>query len=199
MSLAPVLSALLALLVLGERLSGLQWLGVFVAVGGIATVILDRDRRHEDGESRRLYGRGLLLGLGAATGQAVGLVLAKMGLRGEFSALSGNLMRMAAAVLVMWGATFVFGKAGGTFRLLLSRRGSLLPIAGGSLTGPFLGVWLSLVAIQRTRVGIASTIMALPPVILLPVGYFLFKDPIGWRAVSGTLAAVAGISMLFLG
>ncbi len=57
---------------------------------------------------------------------------------------------------------------------------------------------LSLVAVQRTEVGIASTLMALPPVILLPVGYFVFKERFGWQAILGTLVAMAGVGLLFL-
>jgi len=68
----------------------------------------------------------------------------------------------------------------------------------GALAGPFLGVWLSLVAIQHTSVGIASTLMSLPPIFLLPVGMIIFKERIGWRAVVGTVLAISGVAVLFL-
>ena len=71
-------------------------------------------------------------------------------------------------------------------------------IFGGALTGPFLGVTFSLLAIQHTQIGIASTLMALPPVILLPVGYFVFKERFGWQAILGTLVAIVGVGLLFL-
>jgi drug/metabolite transporter (DMT)-like permease len=54
------------------------------------------------------------------------------------------------------------------------------------------------VAIQLTEVGIASTLMALPPVFLLPIGYFIFKERFGWQAVAGTFVAVAGVALLFV-
>jgi hypothetical protein len=31
--------------------------------------------------------------------------------------------------------------------------------------------------------------MALPPVIILPIGYFAFKEKIGWQATLGTILA----------
>ena len=50
----------------------------------------------------------------------------------------------------------------------------------------------------HTNVGIASTLVALPPVILLPIGYFVFKERFGWGAVVGTLIAIAGVALIFL-
>jgi len=54
-----------------------------------------------------------------------------------------------------------------------------------------------LFAIQNTNIGIASTIIALPPIFLLPVSYFIFKEKISWQAVAGTLTAITGVGLLF--
>jgi drug/metabolite transporter (DMT)-like permease len=40
--------------------------------------------------------------------------------------------------------------------------------------------------------------MALPPVIVLPISYFVFKEKVGWQAVLGTVPAIAGVAVLFL-
>jgi drug/metabolite transporter (DMT)-like permease len=68
----------------------------------------------------------------------------------------------------------------------------------GALVGPVLGVSASLLAIQHAEVGVASTLMALPPVFLLPMSYFFFKERFGWRTVAGTFVAIAGVALLFL-
>jgi drug/metabolite transporter (DMT)-like permease len=199
MSLAPILSALLAWLFLGERLSILQLVAIFITVFGIAWVVQDRNgQTAAEGTERGLALSGLLLGVGAAAGQAIGLVLAKEGLVGDFSALSGTFMRMLAAATVLWAITILRRQAGTTLHKLSNQPGAALWILGGSFTGPFLGVTLSLVAVQHIEVGIASTLMALPPVILLPVGYFVFKERFGWPAILGTLVALTGVGMLFL-
>jgi drug/metabolite transporter (DMT)-like permease len=70
-------------------------------------------------------------------------------------------------------------------------------ILGGAIFGPLIGVSLSLFAIQNTNIGIASTIIALPPVFLLPIGYFIFKEHISWQAIAGTMLAVVGVGLLF--
>jgi drug/metabolite transporter (DMT)-like permease len=71
-------------------------------------------------------------------------------------------------------------------------------LALGALLGPLLGVSASLFAVQHAEIGVASTLMALPPVIILPISYFVFKEKIGWQALVGTLLAIAGVAILFL-
>ena len=68
----------------------------------------------------------------------------------------------------------------------------------GTALGPFTGVWFSMVAIQWAQVGIASTLMALVPIFMLPIGYFVFKERFGWQVIAGTIVAVVGVALLFL-
>jgi len=198
MSLSPVVSALLAWLVLAENLAASQIAGIALAIGGIMWVILDRNGPVRTSEDRRRYLWGILFGLGAATGQAIGLITAKKGLGGDFPALSGNVIRMLAAATTLWGITFFQGQAGATVQRLTNQRQAVLNIVGGAFFGPFLGVWLSLIAIQLTQVGVASTLMALPPIFLLPISHFVFKEELGWAAILGTLVAMVGVAILFV-
>jgi len=52
--------------------------------------------------------------------------------------------------------------------------------------------------VQNAPVGIASTLMSFPPIILLPIAHYVFKEHITWRAVAGTALAVAGTAVIFL-
>lgn len=197
MSLAPVIASLLSWAMLGERLLSSQMLGIALSVGGVAAVVTDRSNHRIRRGERDSYAIGILFGLGAATGQALGLILAKKGLAGSFPALSGNLMRMSSAATVMWGATLLQGRLRATLESVRARPIAFRHIVAGSIVGPFIGVWLSLVAIQWTEVGVASTLMGLSPIFLLPIGYVVFKERIGWRAAGGTLVAMAGVWLLF--
>ncbi len=198
MSLAPVIAALLAFAFLGEQLTLTQWLGISVTLAGIALVVLEGNRGAQLAPEKRDYRRGILFGIGAASGQAIGLVLAKQGLQGDFSALSGNWIRMLSAVIALWGVTLVSGRAAPTVRKLAADTQALLPILAGAVTGPFIGVWLSLIAVQLTQVGVASTLIALPPVFLLPIGAVVFKEKVGVGAIAGTVVAMVGVGLLFL-
>jgi drug/metabolite transporter (DMT)-like permease len=71
-------------------------------------------------------------------------------------------------------------------------------IVGGAIAGPFLGVWLSLIAVQHAPIGVASTLMSLPPILLIPLAWLIFKERITQRAIVGTALALAGVAVLFL-
>ncbi|MCZ7545940.1 MAG: DMT family transporter [Anaerolineae bacterium] len=141
---------------------------------------------------------GILCGLGAALGQAGGLVTSRQGLVGDFSALSGNLIRLTTAALAIWVLASITGKARSSVTALRANPRAIWIILGGAFAGPFIGVWLSLIAVQRAPLGIASTLMSLPPVILLPVSHFLFAERITRPAVLGTFLAFVGTAILFL-
>jgi len=46
--------------------------------------------------------------------------------------------------------------------------------------------------------GEPAMLIALPPVIILPISYFVFKEKIGWQAIIGTVPAIAGVAILLL-
>jgi drug/metabolite transporter (DMT)-like permease len=192
MSLVPIIASLSAWLFLNETLSGVQILGILITLMGVAWVIWEGDGARNSQNRNSNYLQGILFGLGGATGQALGLIFAKKGLEGDFPALSATLMRMLVAAIVLWGFTLLRGQAGTTIAKLVSHHRASLLILGGSFTGPFLGVTFSLIAIQNTEIGIASTLMALTPVFLLPIGYFVFNERFGWQAIAGTLVAMIG-------
>ena len=146
---------------------------------------------------QKLFVKGIIAGLIAAAGQASGMILAKKGLTDSFPPLSANVIRMLAAFMIIWIATILQGQLIPTIRQAATQKHGLYYILGGSFIGPLIGVSLSLYAIQNTNIGIASTIIALPPIFLLPIGHFLFKEHITWKAVAGTILAVTGVGVLF--
>ncbi len=200
MALAPVISAVLGWVLLHETLAPYELLGIALTVGGVALVVSERRNDGNPGNQveTRHYVLGVLLGLGAALGQAGGLVCSKLGLEGDFSPLSGNLIRLTTAALAIWAFTLLRRQARASFETLKAHPRALYAITGGAIAGPFVGVWLSLIAIQKAPLGVASTLMSLPPIFLLPVGRLLFDERIGARAIAGTVVAIAGTAILFL-
>ena len=128
----------------------------------------------------------------------MGVVLAKIGLYGNFSPISANYIRMLTAMIVIWMVTLFQREVAATIKKVSNHPKTLWGIIGGAFSGPFLGVSLSLFALQHTSIGVASTLMALPPIFLLPVEYFYFKEKMGWGAVLGTMLALIGVGVLFL-
>jgi len=118
-------------------------------------------------------------------------------LAGGYSAISATLVRVGAAALVLAIASLFQGKLLAQLAKMKDRK-AFLEITAGSLTGPVLGVVLSLEAIAHTQIGVASTLMSLTPVFLLPVSHFFFKEKITSRAIVGTMIALLGVVLLFL-
>ncbi|MGE5777204.1 MAG: DMT family transporter [Chloroflexota bacterium] len=196
LSLAPIFGAVIAWIFFGETLTFMQVSGITLALAGIAWVVMSHEEPPDTphGHTRR----GVFFGVLAGLGQAVGLVFSKQGMLGEFSPFQANAIRMLAAAIFIWGLTLFQGKAGATFTALREKPKVIGLIALGALVGPLLGVSASLLAVQHAQVGVASTLMALPPVIVLPVSYFVFKEKIGWQAILGTVLAIAGVAILFM-
>jgi drug/metabolite transporter (DMT)-like permease len=195
-ALAPVLAALLSFLLLGEVLSARQWGGIALTLSGIAWVVSEPRRRELVSEATH-YVSGVLFAVGGALGQALGLVTAKVGLSLGVLAQSANVMRLVGALLALWLAALLTGNAARTFASLGRDRRASVFVLAGSIAGPLCGVWLSLVAIENAPVGVASTLMSLTPILLLPVARLVFGEPITYRAVAGTLVAISGAALLF--
>jgi drug/metabolite transporter (DMT)-like permease len=197
--LVPVFGAFLAWVFLGETLRILEIASIMVTIGGVAWVVAERTAPQGDPASppprKKLL--GIWLAVGGAAGQALGLLFSRQGLADDYSAISATLVRVGVAALVLALFSLVRGSL---FRHLAGMKDgiALLEIGAGALTGPVLGVILSLVAIAHTHIGVASTLMSLTPVLLLPVSHFLFKEKITSRSIVGTLVALLGVVMLFL-
>jgi drug/metabolite transporter (DMT)-like permease len=197
--LVPVFSTVLAWVWLGEALTLLEIISILVTIGGIAWVVAEKTDSFAAANSGqpRKYRLGILLAVGGATCHGVGLLLSRLGLAGGFSAISATHVRVSAAALGLLVVGLFQGNAH-THLAKMKDRKALLEITAGSLTGPVLGVVLSLEAIAHAPIGVASTLMSLTPVLLLPVSYIFFKEKITLRAVLGTMIALLGVILLFL-
>jgi drug/metabolite transporter (DMT)-like permease len=196
LSSAPVLTALAAWPILDEKLGVWAITGIIVTMGGILWVSIER-RRGEHLVRTGSLTAGFLWGLGGATGQAIGLVLAKLGMGDDLSALEGTFCRMAAASVLIWLPTLFIPAAWAKMHSMRNRRGILFSFAG-AFVGPFVGVWLSLVAVKHTAAGVAATIMAIVPVLVIPLAVILHHERPSIRAIIGSIIAVGGVVILFL-
>jgi drug/metabolite transporter (DMT)-like permease len=77
-------------------------------------------------------------------------------------------------------------------------RPSVKLAAGGALLGPFLGVSFSLVAVQNTAAGVAASIMATTPILVIPLSAWIDREKIRWPDLAGAVVAIAGVALLFL-
>ena len=205
MTLAPLSAALMAWVMLGQQMNAMSIIAMLVTLLGIGISVLGRGEHHK--VSLKLPLNGVLFAIGAAMCQGVGLVLSKIGMD-HYEAVND-----APEWLIPFSANFyrcIAGIVG--FSLLLYFRDGMAPLrealhdkkglsiaTATTIFGPFIGVGFSLMAVQYTAAGIASTLMAMTPIIILLPSYWLFHEKITWRAVIGAVISVLGVSLFFLG
>ena len=193
LSLAPVFTTAIAWFLLGEHLNMVALGGIAITGVGIFWVVNEQSEEHHP----RVKLKGVILGIIAALGQGVGVILAKYGFRTEIDALSATLLRMVPAMLTMWLAAIVLRQAV-PFKLLATDRKAVRFIFIASILGPYLGVWLANAAVKYTEAGVAATILAIVPIIVIPLVWVSQGHRPTLRAVTGTLIAIAGIALLFM-
>ncbi|MEO0094945.1 MAG: DMT family transporter [candidate division WOR-3 bacterium] len=195
MSLSPILGTMLAWIFLKEKLNLQEICAIIITISGISIALYDKGSKIKNDKD---FFAGILCGIGASFCQTIGYFASKKGLElNNFPALSGNVIRVMSGAAFIWLVAILQNQAGRTINKLSNKKAALTML-GGAILGPYIGVWLSLVALQYSYVGIASTLMALPPVILIPLSHWLFKEKITYIAVIGTFIAVFGVSLIFL-
>lgn len=198
MATVPVISTVFGLVFFNEVLKPLELVAIAITISGIIIVVLHGNGRFSAAGNQRDYLLGIGCGLGAAVGQATGMALAKNGLTGDFNSLSGTVIRMLAAFIVIWLVAAFSGKVRATIQTSWQQKVGLRAVLLGSIVGPFLGVWTSMIAMQSEVLGIAATLMSLQPILVLPIVHFVFKEKISTRDIFGTAIAIIGIALLLL-
>jgi drug/metabolite transporter (DMT)-like permease len=203
MTLAPVFAAIAAWIILGEILNTRSLLAMFITLSGIALVIFTRTPA-SIGNSLKAKGsfsmsypvKGIVLGIVAAAGQGVGLVLSKYGMR-DYDSFASSHIRVITGFIGFAVLFFIlrkFKELPASFRDTKAMKWLVV----GSIFGPFLGVSFSLIAVQNTSAGIAQTIMSLVPVLIIPPAVLLNKEKVTLREVTGAVIAVCGVVMFFI-
>jgi drug/metabolite transporter (DMT)-like permease len=227
MTLSAPTAALTGYLLLGERMTWLAILGMAVTLGGIAMSILSKNENasHLSPLTFHLPKRGVFFAAVAGICQGFGLVLSKMGLEKYDHALSmagvdpsmapdGALLPVPLMFSVPFSATMIRASIGliGFFVLLVvfnkdwkqklshaaHDRKAMWCLLGATVFGPFVGVSASLLATQYTSTGIAQTLFALTPILIIAPAAWLFHQKVTAREVIGAVISVAGVCLFFI-
>lgn len=207
MTLAPITAAIMAWITLGQSIKPMGILAMLITLTGIAITVLGRS----DGSHRlslKLPLNGVLFAIGAAVCQGMGLVLSKIGMNHYESSMTSscapwilpfyaNVFRCIAGILG-FTVLLMFREGFRPLRKNLTDRTSMTVATMTTIFGPFVGVGCSLLAVQYASAGIASTLMALTPIIIILPAYWIFKQPITARSVVGAVISVIGVSLFFL-
>lgn len=197
MAAVPVLSAILAYFFLSEVISLLGIFGMLLTIAGILIVVLERKNPEEN--KIAVSKIGIFYGFLGALGQASGLIFAKYAFQGgELNGFAASFIRLFSASILILPLAATFRRYKNPFSIYPKDSYSTKVILIGTVFGPVLGITGSLIAIEYAKVGIASTLMATMPIIMLPISRFYFKERIDWKAIVGAFVAVIGTAIIFL-
>lgn len=226
MTLSAPTAALTGLLFLGEHLRPTAILGMVITLSGIALSILSKnDDSQKHGIKFKLPAKGIFYAAMAGICQGFGLVLSKVGLKHYDAALTalgiaqdavfdGAVFQLPVSVSISFAATtirayiglvgfflalVIFNKDGlEQLRHAVSDRKAMWCVLASTIFGPFIGVSASLLATQFTSAGIAQTLFALTPILIIAPSAILFHQKVTVREVIGAVVSVGGVCLFFV-
>jgi drug/metabolite transporter (DMT)-like permease len=202
MATAPVFTVIVAWFLLDESLGGMALIGIVVVMSGVMLAIVGKDPGGGifANLDKALLRRGYLLAMVAAAGQGLGSAFVKMGMAGgavSVDPLAATFVRMVFAFAAYWMMALPQHGLRVLLRPLRDRRGSL-NLAAGTFLGPYLSVYLSILAIRHAEAGVAQVLLGAVPIFVLLPAWLMYRDRPTPLALLGVLAAVGGGAILFL-
>lgn len=195
MTLAPPMAAVFGYFILGESLNIMQVAGMVIVIAGITLAIFNKPVRGER-LSIKLAPAGLLFAFIGAVGQGLGIVLSKYGMEG-YDVFASTQIRIIAGVI---GFVIIITmlRRWGNVAAALKNPPAMKVLVLGAFFGPFLGISFSLLSVKHTQAGIASTIMAIVPILILAPSAWIYKEKITAVEIAGAIISVAGVAFFFI-
>lgn len=201
MSLAPPIAAIAGWLIMDETMSAKNIFGMVLTFLGISIAIIARKGKDPDGNGKNSLHfkyplKGILLALGGAAGQGIGLVLSSFGIQ-DYDPFAATQIRIITGLI---GFIIVITYVGFWPRVkaAILNVSAMKRLSLGAFFGPFLGVSFSLLAVKYTTSGVASTIMSIVPVLIIAPSVFIMKEKVTWIEIIGAVFAVTGVALFFI-
>jgi len=168
---------------------------MFITMGGICLVILVKGSKEEKVKLSHPL-KGISYAFIGAVGQSVGMVFSKLGM-GDYNAFAATQIRIISAT-VAFAIIITLRKNWSNLALALKDFKALKYISIGSFLGPFIGVSLSLLAVQYIPTGVASTISSISRILIIPISIIVFKEKVSAKEILGATITIGGVALLFL-
>lgn len=203
--LAPIFSALIGLLFLGEKLVIKDIIGIVVVLSGLLIVLCKKnaeDQPPDGGGGKKSF--GVIIAFICSFGYGISMVFTKIGVTGGASGtakpldpFTASVIRIFFGCIIIWGMVFLSGKTKQVTESMRNKFGLNMVIFGALFA--LTGIWMLLFALSHTKVGIAATLGGMMPVMIIPIMYIMKKERTGARGIIGSVVSIAGVAVLMLG
>ena len=186
-------TVLLATLLLGERLSALQLLGMALVLSGVLAAA-QHDPPH--GVSRRQLVLGVIWGILAMIALALGIVIAKPVLN-HSPVLWATAVRQIGCLGVMVPITLLSPRRREFLRVFKPSRSWRFSLPG-ALLGSYLALIFWIAGMKYTKVGVAAILNQSSTIYVLVLAAVFLKEPFTRRKMVASAVAIAGIVLVTL-
>jgi drug/metabolite transporter, DME family len=183
----PVVAAVLAAMLLDERITARVAIGGLLTLSGLALVVATRA---EAIEAPRPW-RGVLAACAAAVAWGVSVVALRIPLE-EMDALTAQLVRLPLAAALLWALPWAWRDVPALARVrpaIAVRLGVLSVLTAASSI-------LYVLSIKHAGVAVATVLSSTAPLFAVPLGVVLFGERLPPIALVGAAVAVAGVVVL---
>lgn len=185
LQLSVPFSALLALAIYGERPGWIGWLGMALAIGGVALV--------EGGPSRDSNLLGLLLILASTFSWALGNVIVKLMGPVNIMGLNGWVALLAAPMVLALSAVFETGQMEAITTAGWAGWGAVVYTAVMATIVSY-AIWYRLIA--RLSLNRVVPFMLLTPVIAVTGAGLLLGEELTWATLAGGALTILGVAAI---
>jgi drug/metabolite transporter (DMT)-like permease len=202
-SIAPIVSALVGFLFLGEKLAMKDIAGILIVLAGIL-IVLSKNGKEDSfsaANSRKIY--GIVIAVICAVGQGLSMVFTKIGIMGGIKTIPKPLDPFAASVIrtiygavIIWGIAMITGKAKTIFHSMKDKTSLKATIIGA--VAAVIAIWLLLFALTHAKVGIAVTLGNMMPIMIILIMFIMKREKTGARGIVGSTISIAGVAVLML-
>lgn len=156
------------------------------ATGGGPTV--DQQVARQPGDGHPLLLPALMCAVAAVSTSAVIVRFSTM----PPAVLAGYRLAVSSIFLLPWMLSLPRGS-----RSPSSARAGWLGVASGLFLGVHYALWFA--SLERTTIASATVLVTMHPLLIVPVSYLFWKDPLSPRALGGMIAALAGATLIGMG
>jgi drug/metabolite transporter (DMT)-like permease len=201
-TISPAITALLAyFLPPHESLSQGAIVGMILIMLGLGWVVLEEPGEKSWQSTPKQFRRGLLLGFLGAAFFSLGYLFSRQVLDpasgSGWQPFPATLVRIIPAMLLNL-MIIPFTGAWPNVRKTCTDWMTMKILIAGTIVGPVIGIWLSLIAFQKSEAGVATALINTGPLFMIPLAHLSHGEKPTWRSIGGTIIAIAGVTLLVL-
>ena len=198
-ALAAPFTIILNILILNEKINLFEFVGCLFIFIGVVIAITYGTKKNNTHRWEKIEGSikiGIIFGILAALGQAVGIIMMKPILNAGADPIASAAIRTTVSAILLSFTYFskhqmIIDKSKYSLNIILKT------IVSGFL-GMALGMSLLLIALQKGDAGIIATLSSTSPIMILFLIWIITKKIPTFGAWIGTLFAIGGTALIFI-